>query len=108
MTISLRVLPPVDQSEPLLRELLGDILRRKRSERGRTLREVADDARMSLAYVSEVERGRKEPSSEILNALCGALDITILDLVGDAHRELEAQSAPTAPARSGGPLALAA
>ena len=59
----------------LLREVIGDVLRRARTEQGRTLREVSDTARVSLGYLSEVERGRKEASSELLNAICGALDI---------------------------------
>lgn len=89
MTIPLRPLSRIDRREPLLRELLGDILRRKRAEHGRTLRDVADDARVSLAYLSEVERGQKEASSEILDAMCRALDMTILELVSSASAELE-------------------
>ena len=54
----------------LLREVLGDVLRRARTKQGRTLREVSDAARVSLGYLSEVERGRKEASS----AICTALD----------------------------------
>lgn len=109
MTIPLRPLSPVDdRSEPLLRELLGEVLRRKRSQRGRTLRDVADAARVSLAYVSEVERGQKEASSEILGAVCQALDITMLELIGDAHRELEVRRTASAPASGGAALALAA
>ncbi len=55
----------------LLREVIGDVLRRSRVEQGRTLREVSDSARVSLGYLSEVERGRKEASSELLSAICG-------------------------------------
>ena len=55
----------------LLREVIGDVLRRARTEQGRTLREVSDSARVSLGYLSEVERGRKEASSELLSAICG-------------------------------------
>ena len=61
----------------LLREVIGDVLRRARTEQGRTLREVSDTARVSLGYLSEVERGRKEASSELLSAICGALDIPL-------------------------------
>ena len=57
---------------PLVREVVGDVLRRARMSQGRTLREVSDSARVSLGYLSEVERGRKEPSSELLNAICDA------------------------------------
>jgi transcriptional regulator with XRE-family HTH domain len=58
----------------LLRQLLGDVLRRLRVRQGRTLREVSASARVSLGYLSEVERGRKEASSELLSAICAALD----------------------------------
>jgi transcriptional regulator with XRE-family HTH domain len=58
----------------LLRQLLGDVLRRLRVRQGRTLREVSASARVSLGYLSEVERGRKEASSELLAAICAALD----------------------------------
>ena len=61
----------------LLREVIGDVLRRARIEQGRTLREVSDSARVSLGYLSEVERGRKEASSELLSAICGALDVPL-------------------------------
>ena len=57
----------------LLREVIGDVLRRARTSQGRTLREVSDSARVSLGYLSEVERGRKEASSELLSAICTAL-----------------------------------
>ena len=58
----------------LLRHLLGDALRRLRLRQGRTLREVSASARVSLGYLSEVERGQKEASSELLAAICGALE----------------------------------
>ena len=61
----------------LLREVIGDVLRRARIDQGRTLREVSDAARVSLGYLSEVERGRKEASSELLSAICGALDVPL-------------------------------
>lgn len=57
----------------LLREALGDELRRLRTDQGRTLREVSTSARVSLGYLSEVERGQKEASSELLAAICDAL-----------------------------------
>lgn len=76
--------------EPLLRHLVGAILRRARLRQGRTLQEVAATARMSTAYLSEVERGRKEASSEMLAAVCRALDIQLVDLVGQAHDALAA------------------
>jgi len=76
--------------EPLLRHLVGAILRRARLRQGRTLQEVAGTARMSTAYLSEVERGRKEASSEMLAAVCGALGIRLVDLVSQAHDALAA------------------
>lgn len=76
--------------EPLLRHLVGAILRRTRLRQGRTLQEVAAAARMSTAYLSEVERGRKEASSEVLAAVCGALGIRLVDLVAQAHDALAA------------------
>lgn len=72
----------------LLREVVGDVLRRARTEQGRTLREVSDSARVSLGYLSEVERGRKEASSELLSAICGALDIPLSRVLTDAGAEL--------------------
>lgn len=72
----------------LLREVVGDVLRRARTEQGRTLREVSDSARVSLGYLSEVERGRKEASSELLNAICGALEVPLWRVLGDASTEI--------------------
>ncbi|MFS0702237.1 helix-turn-helix domain-containing protein [Cellulomonas sp. 179-A 4D5 NHS] len=74
--------------EPLLRRLVGSILRARREAQGRTLRDVATDARVSVAYLSEIERGRKEASSEVLVAVCGALGMGLADLLADAHRTL--------------------
>ena len=118
MTNHLRPVPPSNSPAPLLREILGEILRRKRAERGSTLRDVADTSRVSLAYLSEVERGQKEASSEILGAVCQALGITILELVSEAATELRPQrpvavselaSRPmSAPRSSASALALAA
>src|ERR1700757_4233795 len=68
----------------LLREVIGDVLRRARTSQGRTLREVSDAARVSLGYLSEVERGRKEASSELLSAICGALDVPLSGVLSDA------------------------
>ena len=74
--------------EPLLRDVLGASLRKARRERHLTLAQVSDRSGVSVAYLSEIERGRKEPSSEILAAVCGALDATLVGLVGAAHEEL--------------------
>jgi transcriptional regulator with XRE-family HTH domain len=77
--------------KPLLRTLLGDVLRRTRLEQGRTLADVARAARVSMPYLSEVERGRKEASSEVLAAICDALSIEIADLLAATGRDLVAQ-----------------
>ena len=105
----------------LLRQLLGDVLRRLRLRQGRTLREVSASARVSLGYLSEVERGQKEASSELLAAICSALNIPLSQVfreVSDnfALAELQAESglemprepglrvpAEASPGRSSGP-----
>ena len=61
----------------LLRTHIGQTLRQARISQGRTLRDVAKDARVSLGYLSEVERGQKEASSELLNAICIALNLSL-------------------------------
>ncbi len=65
----------------LFRRLLGDVLRAERMRRGMTLREVSAEARVSLGYISEIERGQKEASSELLASLCGALDVPLSDVL---------------------------
>ncbi|MGK8523281.1 helix-turn-helix domain-containing protein [Nocardia asteroides] len=67
----------------LLREAIGDSLRRARLAQNRTLREVSTSARVSLGYLSEVERGRKEASSELLAAICEALDVPLSRVLWD-------------------------
>ena len=76
----------------LLREAIGAGLRRARTARRRTLRDVSRTARVSLGYLSEVERGRKEPSSELLAAICEALDVTLPDLLTEAAHSLAGSS----------------
>ena len=61
----------------VLRHEIGDVLRDVRQRQGRTLREVSHNARVSLGYLSEVERGQKEASSELLSSICGALDVPL-------------------------------
>ena len=73
---------------PLLRTTLGDVLRRTRREQRRTLADVARAARVSMPYLSEIERGRKEASSEVLGAICDALRIELSDLLAQAGRDL--------------------
>lgn len=77
----------------VLREVIGDVLRRARTTQGRTLREVSDSARVSLGYLSEVERGRKEASSELLSAICAALDVPLSRVLCDAGTEMACQEA---------------
>ncbi|WP_375488255.1 transcriptional regulator ClgR [uncultured Mycobacterium sp.] len=72
----------------LLREVIGDVLRRARTSQGRTLRQVSESARVSLGYLSEVERGRKEPSSELLNAICDALEVPLSEVLIDAGERM--------------------
>jgi transcriptional regulator with XRE-family HTH domain len=87
----------------LLRHLLGDVLRRLRLRQGRTLREVSASARVSLGYLSEVERGQKEASSELLAAICTALNTPLSHVLGEVsdsfalaelQNEAELQSEP--------------
>ena len=82
---------------PLLRTMLGDVLRRTRLEQGRTLADVARAARVSMPYLSEVERGRKEASSEVLAAICDALRLELAELLARGDDSPE----PTAAIRSG-------
>jgi len=72
----------------LLRGLIGKVLRRTRLGQNRTLRDVAEAARVSVPYLSEVERGRKEPSSELLAAICSALDLELTDLLSEVRFEI--------------------
>jgi len=72
----------------LVRRLLGDVLRRRRQQQGRTLREVSGTARVSLGYLSEVERGQKEASSELLASICTALDVPLSTVLRDVSEEL--------------------
>jgi transcriptional regulator with XRE-family HTH domain len=98
----------------LLRHMLGDALRRLRLRQGRTLREVSAAARVSLGYLSEVERGQKEASSELLASICGALGAPLSQVLrevsdGFALAELQNEpvyaggAAPVEPALNGPP-----
>ncbi len=93
----------------LLRHLLGDALRRLRLRQGRTLREVSASARVSLGYLSEVERGQKEASSELLGSICSALGTPlsqVLREVSDNFALAELQNEPVLTGvRQPGPLA---
>lgn len=78
--------------EPLWRDLVGDVLRRERLAQERTLKDVADAARISMPYLSEVERGRKEASSEVLAAAAHALGLGLGELLSLAQGELTRHS----------------
>ena len=71
----------------LLRHVIGAALRRIRLDDGRTLREVSLAANISMPYLSEIERGRKEPSSEILAGICAALGMSLVDLLQEVTAE---------------------
>ena len=81
-----------------LREAVGEALRRRRQGQGRTLREVAEAAGVSLTYLSEVERGRKEASSEVLEAVCAALRLGLAELFFEVAETLAAAEALPVPA----------
>ena len=101
----------------LFRRLLGEVLRAQRMQRGMTLREVSAGARVSLGYISEIERGQKEASSELLASLCSALDVPLSDVLRDvsdavaveeAARELKATPISVAQRTSSDVVASAA
>ena len=94
------------QPEPLWREVLGARLRALRAERAETLAETAERAGISPQYLSEVERGRKEPSSEMIAALAGALATTLADLTTQVTEDLR-QPAARPSGTPGAPVALA-
>jgi transcriptional regulator with XRE-family HTH domain len=88
----------------LLRTQLGQTLRGHRLRQRRTLRDVSGAARVSLGYLSEVERGQKEASSELLASICDALDVELADLLAEISSELrgpDGRVRPLAPAAAG-------
>jgi XRE family transcriptional regulator, stress-response regulator len=72
----------------VLRRVIGDELRRRRQDQGRTLRDVSAAARVSLGYLSEIERGQKEASSELLAAICTALDVPLSSFLRSVSDEV--------------------
>lgn len=96
--VPLRPVSTGERREPLWRDLVGDVLRRERLAQGRTLKEVAEAARISMPYLSEVERGRKEASSEVLAAAAHALGLDLAGLLSRAQGELVRVHSRTAPA----------
>lgn len=92
----------------LLREAIGGSLRRTRVAQSRTLREVSSSARVSLGYLSEVERGRKEASSELLAAICDALAVPLSDVLHEVSTTLsEDESRRAVPSPAAAPSGAA-
>ncbi len=79
----------------LLRTQIGASLRTARTAQNRTLRDVAREARVSLGYLSEVERGQKEASSELLNAICSALGLSLSYIVSDVAEQIASREEVT-------------
>lgn len=80
----------------VMRQFVGEVLRARRIAEGLTLRDVSARARVSLGYISEVERGQKEPSSELLAALAGALEVPLSKVLLDVSSLLEVEEAAEA------------
>lgn len=91
----------------ILRRVIGDELRRRRQDQGRTLRDVSASARVSLGYLSEIERGQKEASSELLAAICTALDVPLSTLLRSVSDEVGALESSTGVAVVGAPGTVA-
>ncbi|WP_237203545.1 helix-turn-helix domain-containing protein [Rothia endophytica] len=81
----------------LLRHAIGEVLRDVRQRQGRTLREVSHSARVSLGYLSEVERGQKEASSELLASICQALDITLSAMLAEVSARMAVEEGFSVP-----------
>lgn len=82
---------PTEHDRPL-REVIGDVLREERLDQERTLADVAHDAAVSLPYLSEVERGVKEVSSDVLAAICDALELPLADVLERSAERLRAMA----------------
>ena len=91
----------------LFRRLLGDVLRHKRLQRGMTLREVSAEARVSLGYISEIERGQKEASSELLASLCATLDVPLSEVLRDVSTLVAVEEGPSLSEVASGPEVVA-
>ncbi len=98
------------EPEPLWREVLGRSLRAAREERGSRLVDVAERAGISPQYLSEIERGRKEPSSEMIAAVTGALGVGLGDLLADIAGDVRRRrgAGPAVGRRPAGPVLMAA
>ena len=80
----------------LVRRLLGDVLRQERLRQGRTLRDVSASAQVSLGYISEIERGQKEASSELLASICAALDVPLSEILSEVSDAVALEEAALA------------
>jgi transcriptional regulator with XRE-family HTH domain len=80
----------------LFRRQLGDVLRERRLEQGLTLRQVSAEARVSLGYISEIERGQKEASSELLASICAALDVPLSEILSEVSDAVALEEAALA------------
>ncbi len=80
----------------VFRRLLGEVLRSQRMRQGRTLREISAEARVSLGYISEIERGQKEASSELLASLCSALDVPLSEILSEVSDAVALEEAALA------------
>jgi len=80
----------------IFRRLLGEVLRAQRMRQGRTLRQVSADARVSLGYISEIERGQKEASSELLASICAALDVPLSEILSEVSDAVALEEASLA------------
>jgi transcriptional regulator with XRE-family HTH domain len=78
----------------ILRQEIGDVLRDTRRQQGRTLREISSLARVSLGYLSEVERGQKEASSELLASICGALEMPLSSVLREVSERVAIAEGP--------------
>lgn len=99
-------LRPRREPAPLWREAVGSQLRGEREFRGERIADVAERAGVSPQYLSELERGKKDPSSEMLAALAGALDLSVIDLTRRASTQLTLAQPDRQ--QSSGPVLLAA
>ncbi|MBD3942651.1 helix-turn-helix transcriptional regulator [Microbacterium sp. NEAU-LLC] len=100
--------PTPHDVEPLWRDALGEQLRRLRHERGERLADTADRAGVSPQYLSEMERGLKEPSSEMIAAVAGALDVTLIELTAAVADDLRSRETERAAVGCRAAFALAA
>jgi transcriptional regulator with XRE-family HTH domain len=101
---------PDREPEPLWREVLGRSLRASREEQGGRLVDIAERAGISPQYLSEIERGRKEPSSEMIAAVTGALGVDLANLLTDIAGDVRQRrgASPAVGRRPAGPVLMAA